>query len=425
MAIFKDLQQYSERGKKFTGVFYKEHETRRHGVNKDKQLILRYTIAGNTPIEALGWLSEGYTAQDAQNKIKTFRANQKAGEGPTSLSDEKELLKVEIEQKRAGLAKAEITREAEERKNITFADYWTDEYLPHIEEVKKTQSWKTERSLYKHWIEPTLGKLRFADIAPLHLRSIKKKMLDKKKSLATVRMAFCVVQQLWNMAVSDGYAQGEAPTKDKQSGMPTKKNLNNERERYLTPEEAETLLVALKKKSKRLHDITLLSLHTGMRASEVFSLTWDSVDINRGTIRLLDTKTRSPRTVPLTETAGEMLKVRKEKAKVDLVFPAREGKQSQWVSKAFREVVKDLKFNEGITDRRKRVVFHSLRHSCASYLVDAGVPIYTVAEILGHSSLEMTRRYSHLKDDHKKQSISAVEQALSKKVEENSDTGTN
>ena len=95
MAIFKDLQQYSERGKKFTGVFYKEHETRRHGVNKDKQLILRYTIAGESRIEALGWLSEGYTAQDAQNKVKVFRANKKAGEGPTSLADEKEILKIE------------------------------------------------------------------------------------------------------------------------------------------------------------------------------------------------------------------------------------------------------------------------------------------------------------------------------------------
>lgn len=250
-------------------------------------------------------------------------------------------------------------------------------------------------------------------------------MTGKGKSLATVRMAFCVVQQLWNMAASDGYTQDSAPTKDKQAGMPTRKNLNNMRERYLSPEEADSLLLALKKKSKRLHDMALLSLHTGMRASEVFSLTWDCVNFNNDTIRLLDTKTRSPRTVPLTDTASSMLRECKKKGKTDLVFPARKGKQSQWVSKAFRDVVNDLKFNEGITDRRKRIVFHSLRHSCASFLVQSGVPIYTVSEILGHSSLDMTKRYAHLDEEHKRQSISAVERALNIKAEGDCKTGTN
>lgn len=82
MAIFDELSQYTERGQKFTGVFYREHETRRHGVAKDKQLVLRYSIAGKRRVEIFGWLSEGFTAQDAQNKIKTFRANLKLGQGP-------------------------------------------------------------------------------------------------------------------------------------------------------------------------------------------------------------------------------------------------------------------------------------------------------------------------------------------------------
>ncbi|MCW4015109.1 MAG: site-specific integrase, partial [Candidatus Bathyarchaeota archaeon] len=365
--------------------------------------------------ETLGWLSEGHTAQDAQNNIKQYRANQKVGNGPTSLAEERELQLKAIEQKRKAQEEAEAQQKLEEKRNISFNNYWSNHYLPHIKETKKTQSWKTEQSLYKLWIHPKLGKLKFYEIAPLHLRSIKKKMADNSKSPATIRMAFCVIQQLWNMAQSDGHTNKPSPTKDKQAGMPTKKNMNNLRERFLTPEEAEKLLAALKLKSERLHDIALLSLHTGMRASEVFSLTWDCINFEQGNIRLLDTKTSSPRTVPLTHTAQRMLAQKKTDSSTNLVFPAREGKQSQWVSKTFRDVVKDLGLNHGITDRRKRIVFHSLRHSCASFLVQNGVPIFTVSEILGHSSLDMTKRYAHLHDEHKKKSISAVEKALKKR----------
>ena len=88
-------------------------------MSKDKQLILRYTIAGNTRIEALGWLSEGYTAQDAQNKIKSFRKNKKLGEGPTSLAEEKKILQTEIEQKRTDLEQETI----EEVVNILKAEF--------------------------------------------------------------------------------------------------------------------------------------------------------------------------------------------------------------------------------------------------------------------------------------------------------------
>ena len=426
MALLKDLKPTGRKG-----VFFKKHDTRKNGVKKDQLWVLRYTIGGKTRTEVFGWASDGLTEIDAEQKIATFRANFKAGSGPVSLAEEQEHRKKEIENNQAAEKLAEIERK---KRETTIANYWVNFYLPHIKEVKKTQSWKTERSLFDHWIEPTIGSLKIIDLTPLHLRRMKKKMTAAEKSPATIRLAYFVVQQLWNLAVSDGYAEGRSPTKDTQAGMPKKKTLNNERERYLTAEEADKLLVALKEKSTRLHDIALLSLHTGMRAAEVFSLTWDCINLDRGTVRLLDTKTRSPRTVPLTETASEMLKNRKQNAQTQLekmdtsdqrakalkeaVFPAREGKTSQWVSKAFRDVVKDLKLNDGITDRRKRVCFHTLRHSAASFLVQNHVPIYTVAKILGHSSLDMTKRYAHLDDGHIRQSIATLDNALNKSTDQ-------
>ena len=242
MALKDGLTQYKERGQKFVGVFYKEHETRNLSETaaikeKDRLIVLRYTVAGKTRTEMFGWQSEGYTPQAALVKIKTFRDNAEAGTGATSLAEERAAeaaqKAAEEEARRAAETETQSKRLEEERKNITFAQYWEEHYFPTRQAERKPGSWKTERSLFTHWIEPALGKLRFHEIAPLHIRGIRKKLTDSGKSLATVRMTYCVIQQLWNMARADGYAAGDSPTKDKTANMPTKKNMNNERERYL------------------------------------------------------------------------------------------------------------------------------------------------------------------------------------------------
>ena len=76
------------------------------------------------------------------------------------------------------------------------------------------------------------------------------------------------------------------------------------------------------------------------------------------------------------------------------------------------DVVDDLKLNEGITDRKMKVVFHTLRHSCASHLVMTGVDLTTVQSILGHKTLAMTNRYSHLSPAHKKAAMASMDKVL-------------
>ena len=61
--------------------------------------------------------------------------------------------------------------------------------------------------------------------------------------------------------------------------------------------------------------------------------------------------------------------------------------------------MKELGLNKDISDGRQKVVFHTLRHTFASWLVQKGTPLYTVAELMGHTSLEMTQRYAHLAPD--------------------------
>ena len=109
------------------------------------------------------------------------------------------------------------------------------------------------------------------------------------------------------------------------------------------------------------------------------------------------------------------------------IFPASNGKQRRWVSDTFARTVDELGLNDTgefvtnedgervpikIEDARQRVVFHSLRHTFASWLVQKGTPLYTVAELMGHTTLEMTRRYSHLAPDSLRKAAISLEGSL-------------
>jgi site-specific recombinase XerD len=84
--------------------------------------------------------------------------------------------------------------------------------------------------------------------------------------------------------------------------------------------------------------------------------------------------------------------------KKDLVFSDRNGNKVVQISDTFNRVINKLNLNEDVTDRRDKVTFHTLRHTYASMLVQKGVDIYHVKELLGHSSIALTERYSHLSE---------------------------
>ena len=98
--------------------------------------------------------------------------------------------------------------------------------------------------------------------------------------------------------------------------------------------------------------------------------------------------------------------------KNELVFPSRTGQAKVEVSDTFARTVESLKFNEDITDRRNKVVFHTLRHTFVSWLVQRGTPLYDVATLMGHSTLEMTKRYAHLAPENLRTAVKGLEGAL-------------
>jgi integrase len=187
---------------------------------------------------------------------------------------------------------------------------------------------------------------------------------------------------------------------------------NNRRLRYLSKEECQALINAC---DSHLRPIVITALNTGMRKGEILGLTWDRVDFNHGFILLDKTKNGERREIPINSTLKETLlelfkgtKERPRRIDVNHVFydPATE-KSCRSIKKSFPTTCRRAK----ITDFR----FHDLRHCFASHLVMAGVDLTTIKELLGHKTLTMTLRYSHLAPSHKVKAVDILDSVLNEK----------
>jgi integrase len=387
---------------KFVGVRYREHPTRKHGIRPDRYFTIRYKLNGKDKEEVLGWSSQGVTAQIANARLSEIKENQRTGQGAQSLTEKRNLLK-------AKRKKEQADQERQAKENISFSSYFTDIYFSIAQTSKKQKSFEREVTYFKLWIEPVFRDLPFKDIAPFHCEKIKKNMLDAGKAPRTLQYCFATIRQVWNMAKRDGLLSAESPTK--QVSIP---KIDNKRLRFLSHDEADILLERLAKLSIQLHDEALLSLHCGLRAGEIFKLTWKDVDLEHGLLTLRDAKSGT-RTAYMTESVKNILKGRKPFAENKLVFPEHTGGKQKQVSNSFRRVVKRLGFNDGIIDRRQRLVFHSLRHTFASWHVQSGTDLYTVQKLMGHSSFAMVQRYAHLSEGTLQKAVKNLEESMSTK----------
>ncbi len=368
----------------FPGVRYREHPLRKHNGRYDRYFTIRYKIEGKLKEEGLGWSAEGWNAQKASLLRSELRKNLKTGEGPATLA-EKRLL-------------AERIKEADERhaemiamENIPFRQFFIDNYYLHAKSNITKKSYLREESLFRLWIDLVIGHLPFREVSLSHLDQIKNDMMSAGRSPRSINYAIAVIGRTFNYAKHHDVYTGSSPV-EKFKML----KFDNQRRRFLTREEARVLLNELRKRSLQLYELSLVSLRTGARANEIFSLHWGDVDLERGTLTLWDTKNTKTRIAYITEDVKQLLKAKTGGTRNELVFPGRGGVKINDISNAFNRAVDAVEMNEGITDRRERLVFHSLRHTYASWLVEKGVDLYTVKELMGHSTIAMTERYSHL-----------------------------
>lgn len=151
------------------------------------------------------------------------------------------------------------------------------------------------------------------------------------------------------------------------------------RTRYLSPQE-ESLI--LSHSPEWLRNIVSLDLQTGLRLSEILSLTWGNVNLTDKTLCVVKSKNGEVRTLPLNAVAcgllGQLSRVEGR------LFPY----SPSFVSHSFRRVCDRL----GLRD----IVFHSLRHTFGSRLAQQNVNVFAIQKLMGHKVLAMTERYSHL-----------------------------
>ncbi|MDR1235545.1 MAG: site-specific integrase, partial [Holosporaceae bacterium] len=144
-----------------------------------------------------------------------------------------------------------------------------------------------------------------------------------------------------------------------------------------------------------------------------FDLTWNDVDFEHEILFIKDTKSGHNRNAIMTPDIKKMLEKNRQNSQSNgFVFTASIGGSIKSVSKSFSRSVESLGFNKGVDDPRQKVVFHTLRHTYASWLVMSGVDLYTVQKLMGHSTIAMTERYSHLAPNHLKKAVGMFVAAL-------------
>ncbi len=385
----------------FIGIRYKEHPTRKHGIGYDRYFTIRYKLCGKDKEEGVGWSSQGVTAQIANARLSEIKENQRTGQGAQSLTEKREIEKIRREQEQTEQTKRD-------RENILFTTYFVDIYFPIAQTSKKTETCRTELQYYKNWIEPAFAGKPFKDIAPFHCEKLKKKLLSSGRTPRTLQYIFAIIRQIWNMAKRDGLISTNSPTKHV-----TIPKIDNKRLRFLRHNEANVLLDELYRRSKQLHDMSLLALQCGLRAGEIFGLIWNDIDIDRGLITVKDTKSSHNRPAFMTQAVKSMMAGRKQSVTMaGFVFLDRNGKKIERISHAFSRAVAQLGFNDGITDCRQKVVFHTCRHTFASWLVQGGADLYTVQKLMGHSTFEMVQRYAHLSEGTLQKAVKDLEKSM-------------
>lgn len=386
---------------KYPGVRYRLHPSRKHGLKPDMYFAIYYHVNGKRKDEGLGWASNKWTAEKAAGELAKLKEAHRTGKGPQTLKESRELA-----QERRAAKKAE--KEKAEKDAIILKEFYEENYMPLMLTSKKPGSIHAEKVLFKNWIKPYIGGMAFKDIYPLHIEKIKKAMTDKGKSQRSIEYTLSIIRQIWNLAKRDGLIDRDSPTKQVK-----KPKYDNKRIAFFTYEQADTLLEKIKEKSEQLHNMALLSLHTGMRAGEIFKIKWADVNLQDGLISIQDAKGGSRAAYMTKEVKAMFQAIKPDNNHADeLIFKSSSGEMIKQISNSFDRVTNGLKFNEGITDRRQKLTFHSLRHTFASWLVMQGEPLYTVQKLMGHKTIGLTERYAHLAPDTLKVAVSNFEKNI-------------
>lgn len=271
-----------------------------------------------------------------------------------------------------------------------------DRYIK--EELPNRKSDQAKFKMQLVWWRDKIGDCMLSQITP-NLLSKYKDVLAKEPSLkpqkgnltrsgATVNRYMACLSIVLSKATKEWEWIDENPM-----FKVAKKQETRGRVRYLAREEKSKLLSECKNLSRELYLLVLIAVTSGARYGEIINLKWNNIDFSNRLYHFLNTKNGDDRGVPIAGIVFEELKVfgNVRNIKSDYIFSNKNGGKL-YLRNLFYKAME----NSGIEDFH----FHDLRHTAASYLAMNGASLLEIAEILGHKTLAMVKRYSHLTQKH-------------------------
>lgn len=282
-----------------------------------------------------------------------------------------------------------IQRSPSEKMTIAEA---LNRYEKEVMPTKKTSTQVREARRIK-FLKAEFGKYSLAALTSEIVADFRDQRLSSGKSNNTVRLELALLQHLYSTAIKEWHI---ALPSNIVSNI--RKPPGERRNVRLTPSDQERLLSELQKHSNpMLAWIFSIAVETSMRHGEIINLQLQDVDLNRRIVSLDDTKNGSPRTVPLTKEAARIFKDALENPMrpkdCSLIFFGEPGKNQKRSPYQFSKIFKEKCRAIGLHDFR----FHDTRHEGVSRLVELGLSDQEVASISGHRSMEMLKRYTHLR----------------------------
>lgn len=275
---------------------------------------------------------------------------------------------------------------------VTVGEFFIEQYLPYVKTYKR--SWGTDKSVILNHILPGLGTQALAAVRAPDVARLVQSMKDRAFAPGTINRLLVLLRYGYKLALRwkvDGVELN--PAQDL-------KNIkdDNKIERYLTPEQTVALMAAVREsENPALKNIVPFLIYTGARKREALDARWADIDWQQSSWKIPKTKSGKIRHVPLSSGALELLERIRSWSGLktpgsDLLFPnPRTGLPFVSIFYSWDRARKQA----GVPELR----IHDLRHSFASFLVNAGRSLYEVQELLGHADIRTTSRYAHLKRD--------------------------
>ncbi len=294
---------------------------------------------------------------------------------------------------------------------VTFRQFVLGEYLPHAKAHLKPSTYERVDDAVHNNLLPALGHLVVSRVTPGDLQ----RFVDKRSQDTVNRRRWSdgkiitesgrikphtVLREIIMLSAIFREARKRGLVDRNPVSLVTKPRADNTIVRFLAPEEEEGLRVFL---SPFLQDAVTVAIHSGLREGEQAKLTWADVRFGERAIVVRDTKTRKDRVIPMSNTLFETLQNLPRHLSSPYVFasPQTGDRLDRFNNSAWKRAIR----SSGLHGFR----WHDLRHTCASRMVQRGVPLIAVKEIMGHTDIKTTLRYAHLAPANLRAAVEALD----------------